>query len=245
MFFLILLCGFAGLGISSLIGGYSFNNLYYDYSAIVYNLSGHLQEYDFKEEQNSFRNKEEIRAAINETNPLVKEKANVFAVANFKDYQYSFPSKKVLHCFSIFKEVNDRWNYVYDPQGPDYYSKTSQTLEQMKDDDLLKGDCDDYSILMAGLMKAVGAEVRLVRTEIYDEDRTIGHLYPELKIGDEKDLERIAYFIQNELFIKESKGKNIFYYIDGDGAVWLNMDYNDDYPGGPYQSMVRKSILPL
>jgi hypothetical protein len=167
------------------------------------------------------------------------------AVANFKEYAGSFPSLKILHCFSIFKEVRTRWNYVYDPKGDEYYSKTSVTLLQLEDDDKFKGDCDDYSILIAGLFTAVGGEVRLVRTEVETPTRTIGHLYPELLIGNVKDLEKISYFIKNELFVMESMDKPIFYYEDFEGNIWLNMDYNDYYPGGKYQSYVRKAVIKI
>ncbi|MFT5600258.1 MAG: hypothetical protein ACI9N1_000492 [Flavobacteriales bacterium] len=245
MFVVMFGIGIFSIGVSSLVGSYSFTSLYYDYSAIVYNLNEHLINYEFKEEKNTFRNSIEISAAINYRNEEVKKKANAWAVANFTSLKGSFPSLKLLHCFSIFKEARSRWNYVYDPIGEDYYASTSMTLEQLQDDDKLKGDCDDYSILIAGLMTSVGGEVRLVRTEVEDGDNIIGHLYPELKVGGIKDFEKIAYFLKNEMFIKETENKNFYYYIDSEGYVWLNMDYNDYYPGGKYQSLVRKSVLAI
>jgi hypothetical protein len=245
MFIVMFGIGIFSIGVSSLVGGYSFKCLYHDYSAIVYNLNEHLINYEFKEEKNNFRNGLEISSAINYRNVEVKKKANAWAVANFSEFKGSFPSLKVLQCFSIFKEARGRWNYVYDPIGEDYDASTRLTLEQLKDEDKLKGDCDDYSILIAGLMTAVGGEVRLVRTEVEDGDNVIGHLYPELNVGDIKDFEKIAYFLKNEMFIKETEDKNFYYYIDSDGFVWLNMDYNDYYPGGKYQSLVRKSVLAI
>jgi len=243
MFVIISGIGLGLLSLSALFGGYGFKSLYYDYSSIVFTLNDQLYNYSFQEEENTFYNKEIILTAIDYRNEMVKNQANNWAIVNFEEFKYQFPSLKLLHCFSIFKEAKSRWNYVYDPNGTDYYSPTSTTLKQLAEDDKLKGDCDDYSILMAGLLTAVGGEVRLVRTEVKTETKTIGHLYPELKIGTKKDLEKIAYFIKNEMFLIESEDKAIFYYVDKDGTVWLNMDYNDYYPGGKYQSMVRIAVL--
>lgn len=237
--------GLAGLGISSLVGGYSLIDLYYDYSAIYFSYTEDFKEVTFDDTNATEEYNQRINNAVDFRNEKVKNEANAMAVANFQEYKGSFPSLKILHCFSIFKEVRQRWNYVYDPKGEEYYSKTSVTLNQLEDDDKLKGDCDDYSILMAGLFTAVGAEVRLVRTEVETKTRTVGHLYPELLIGNIKDLEKISYFIKNELFVMESLDKPIYYYEDLDGNIWLNMDYNDYYPGGKYQSYVRKAVIKI
>ena len=237
--------GLGGLSISTLVGFYSFTNLYYDYGTLYFSFTEGLGTIKFEEKSSEFAYKQRIINAVDYRNEIVKNKANAWAVVNFEEFKPTFPNLKILHCFSIFKEVRKRWNYVYDPKGEEYYSRTSVTLNQLEDDDKVKGDCDDYSILMAGLFTAVGGEVQLVRTEVTTGTKVVGHLYPELKIGDVKDLEKIAYFIKNELFIKESEDKPIFYYTDSKGQVWLNMDYNDYYPGGKYQSKIRKSVLKI
>lgn len=237
--------GFLGLVISSLIGKYSFRSLYYDYSSIYFTYAEDIGEFTFNEQYTAEEYDQRIINAVDFRNEHVKNAANAMAVANFQEYAKSFPSLKILQCFSIFKEVRNKWNYVYDPKGEEYYSKTSVTLLQLQDDDKFKGDCDDYSILMAGLFTAVGGEVRLVRTVVETKTRTIGHLYPELLIGDIKDLEKISYFIKNELFVMESMDKSIYYYEDLEGNIWLNMDYNDYYPGGKYQSYIRKEVITI
>lgn len=237
--------GSIGLGVSSIIGGYSFLNLYYDYSAIYFSYTEDFREFTFNEKDSAEEYNQRIINAVDYRNEYVKNAANAMAVANFQEYKGSFPSLKILQCFSIFKEVRTKWNYVYDPKGDEYYSKTSVTLLQLQDDNKFKGDCDDYSILMAGLFTAVGGEARLVRTVVETDTRTIGHLYPELLIGNVKDLEKISYFIKNELFVMESMDKPIYYYEDVEGNIWLNMDYNDYYPGGKYQSYVRKAVISI
>lgn len=240
----VLTVAFIGLLVSNYSGGYGFRNLYYDYRTILYNISHYGIDYNFEENNDPFGKQAQIVSAIDYHSPEVREIAANFAVANFKGYRRVAPNLKTLQELSIFKEVRKRWNYIYDPMGEDYYQKASETLRQLDFDDQLKGDCDDYSIIMAALIKSIGGDVQLVRTEVTMENGdVVGHIYPEVNIGDQKDLESLAYLIATQLFKFEAKDKSIYYYIDKEGVVWLNFDYNDYYPGGKYQSTIRKSVL--
>ena len=242
----MLAIAFFGLLISTFTGHYGIRNLYYDYSVMLYNLNENGIQLNFEEKHDPFSKQAQIAIAVNYQNEEVRKIATNWAVKNFKAYQSVTPSLSVLHAMSIFKEVRNRWNYVYDPKGEDYYASASETLSQLESDDLLKGDCDDYSIMISALIKATGGETQLVRTVIKNSDGSLtGHLYPEVKIGTKKDLETIAYLIKNKFFLKESKDKAIFYYIDKEDNVWLNFDYNEYYPGGKYQSLYRESVMDL
>ena len=46
--------------------------------------------------------------------------------------------------------------------------------------------------------------------------------------------------IKKELFVTETKGKELHYHIDERGQIWLNLDYTARYPGGPF---MREEIL--
>lgn len=244
--YVTLILGLAGLLISTYFGNYGVKNLYYDYAAMLYNLDKYGIQLKFEEKKDPFSKQAQIVHAVDYQDKEVRKTATNWAIKNFSNYKSVIPSLKVLHALSIFNEVRVRWNYVYDPHGEDYYAKASETLQQLEEDDKLKGDCDDYAIVMAGLIRATGGDVQLVRTEIIKADGTvIGHLYPEVNIGDQKDLETVAYLIKNKLFAKESLDKSLYYYIDENGEVWLNFDYNDYYPGGPYQSLYRESVLKI
>ncbi len=83
----------------------------------------------------------------------------------------------------------------------------------------------------------------MVRTVVEQNGTEIGHMYPEVKFGNTKDLETVVYLIKNIYFPKESNEKSIFYYQDSKGFIWLNFDYNDKYPGGRYQSEIRESEI--
>ena len=228
-------------------GTYGLKDLYHDYSTMLYSIQAKHEKTTFEVWQDvKFRNAQGILDAVDYKDERVRNLGANYAISNFQDYQYLHRHRKMIQYFSIFKEVRSRWNYVFDPFEEDYFSAVSETVGQLSYDDQFKGDCDDYSILMGGLIKSIGGEVRLVRTKVTMKDSTIvGHLYLEVKIGDAKSLESAIYIVKAELFHKESKDKAIHYYKDVDGYIWLNFDYNAYYPGGKYQSLIRESVLVL
>lgn len=239
----VMLSGLIVLTITNFSGFYTLDNLYHDYAQFLYDLSNNSLEPKFLIENSKFRKEKELREAIDYTNPELRNYATSAAVKYFDDEKHLSQNLKWVQFFSVFKEVYGRWKYVYDPMNIDYYSKASETLQQLQYDEYFKGDCDDYSIMMAACIKSIGGEVRLVRTEVERNGETIGHMYPEVKFGDSKDLETVVYLIKTVYFPEESAGKSIFYFEDKKGFIWLNFDYNDSYPGGRYQSEVRKSSV--
>lgn len=242
IFVIISLIGFLVFITLNFSGVYTLENLYRDYNKILYDLGNESLEKSFFYRNEQFTKEEELRKAINYNNPVVVQFARNKATTNFQEYRDLVRDKRVLQYFSIFKEIRSRWVYVFDPLGEDFYSPASETIKQMEYNDLFKGDCDDYSILMAAAIRAVGGEVKLVRTNVLQADgSTIGHLYPEVKVGDKKDFDNIAYLIKSVLFPNEVQNRPIRYFQDPKGYIWLNFDYNDQYPGGRYQSDIRVS----
>lgn len=171
------------------------------------------------DEKMTIRNAAEIRKAIDYNNPELRDFAVEISISNFSERKLYDMHKDLLRYFSVFKELNT-WNYVHDPKGEDFFSKASISCK------LLAGDCDDYSILMAACIKAIGGEPRLIHTE--------NHIYPEVKVGTTRELPEIIELIKTDLFYKESLGKKVFYHLDNDGNVWLNFDYSGSYPGARF-----------
>lgn len=231
--------------ITNFSGIYTLSDLKHDYYSFLFRLSGDSFEVDFINTGSQFKKEKQLRAAIDYDNPQLRNFAASAAVKYFDDQIHlSQNNRKWVQFFSVFKEVYGRWKYVFDPANEDYYSKASETLDQLQYDDFFKGDCDDYSIMMAACIKAVGGEVRLVRTTVTASDGTeIGHMYPEVKFGTTEKLETLVYLIKNIYFIEESAEKAIHYFQDSKGFIWLNFDYNDNYPGGKYQSEIRNSEI--
>jgi Transglutaminase-like superfamily len=241
--FIIVVLGLVVLTITNFSNKYTFDNLYHDYAEFLYDLSENSLNQKFLQEDGEFKREEELRAAIDYTNPDLRNYAASIGVKHFDDKAHLSTNRRWVQFLSVFKEIYGHWKYVFDPVNEEYYSKASETLSQLDYDDNFKGDCDDYSIMMAACIKAIGGEVRLVRTIVERDGVQSGHMYPEVKFGDSKDLETVVYLIKNVYFIEEAKGKSIFYYEDKKGFIWLNFDYNDAYPGGKFQSEIRESEI--
>ena len=241
----MVIAGLLVFTVTNFSGIYTLGDLKEDYYTFLFRLSGDSFEVDFVNQGSRFKKEKELREAIDYDNPDLRNFAASAAVKYFDDQIHlSQNNRKWVQFFSVFKEVYGRWKYVYDPLNEDYYSKASQTLEQLQYDDYFKGDCDDYSIMIAACIKSVGGEVRLVRTKVKTSDGSeIGHLYPEVKFGTTEKLETLVYLIKNIYFPEESLNKAIHYFQDSKGFIWVNFDYNDSYPGGKYQSDIRISEI--
>ncbi|MCB0478409.1 MAG: hypothetical protein KDC84_09615 [Crocinitomicaceae bacterium] len=242
--YIIAIIGLIGMTFTNFTGMYTMGDLVHDYKELLFDLSKETVKSKGENVSPDVEIELELREAIDYTNPVVREYAVNNAVKNFKDQEGLASNYKLIQYFSVFKEIVNGWEYVNDPSGEDYYSKASETINLLQADGKFKGDCDDYSILMAACIKAIGGEVRLVRATIKsDNGEEVGHLYPEVKVGTEKDMKEINYLIKTVLFPSEASGKELHYYLDPKGYIWLNFDYNDFYPGGRYQTEIRNSTI--
>jgi hypothetical protein len=144
------------------------------------------------------------------------------ATEYFKDVKRYQQHRLMIQCFSVFKDIRNKWNYVSDPHNAEYIASASESILHFS------GDCDDHAILMAACIRAVGGTPRIIHTG--------GHLYPEMLVGTKADLEIANYLIKDQLFTEESRGKEVHYHEDEYGQIWLNLDYTARYPGGPFMS---------
>lgn len=216
IYFLVLFYG-------TVIGNYGFDSIYNEYNSMMYTMLDNPFPQDIIiAKLLPFPNKSKIIQAIEYQNPKVRNFSIMATSKHFKDIKGYSEYRTILQCFAVFKEINNRWNYVNDPKEGDYIASASESLLYFS------GDCDDHSILMAASVRAIGGTPRLIHTK--------GHIYPEILIGTLIDLEKINYLIKNILFVKESYRKPLHYHIDERGQVWLNLDYTAHYPGGPFLS---------
>lgn len=205
------------------IGNYGFSEVIEDYRSMMYLMLDDANPQDLIiSKLLPFPNKSKILNAIDFQNPKVRNFAVMATTENFRDVKGYSEYRTIIQCFAVFKKVKENWNYVDDPKGREYIAAASESVMHFS------GDCDDHAILMAASIRAVGGTPRLIHTG--------GHIYPEMLIGNKKDLEAINYLIKKVLFKSESKGKEIHYHIDERGQIWLNLDYTARYPGGPFMS---------
>ena len=216
LYFILLLFG-------TLSGKYGFQSVFEDYRSMVYGMSEDPYPQDIIiSKLLPFPNKSKILDAIEYQNPRIRNFAIMATSKHFRDVKGYYDIHTIIQSFAVFKEINSRWNYVSDPKGRDYIAKATESLQY------LSGDCDDHSVFMAACIKSIGGTTRLIHTK--------GHIYPELYIGTQKDLEQINYAIKKVLFPAESKNQTLNYHIDERGDVWLNLDYTAKYPGGPFMN---------
>jgi hypothetical protein len=211
----------------TIFGGYGFGGVFQDYGYMIYAMSVDPNPQDiFVSKLLPFPNKSQIIKAVEYDHPKVRNFALTATTLHFKDANRQPEHRVMVHCFAVFKEVRNRWNYVSDPKGQEYIASASESLQHFS------GDCDDHAILMAALIRAVGGTPRLIHTG--------DHIYPEMLVGKKANLEAAIFLIKEVLFPTESIGKEIHYHIDERGQIWLNLDYTARYPGGPFMS---KEIL--
>lgn len=216
LYFILLLFG-------TLSGEYGFQSVFEDYRSMVYTMSENPYPQDIIiSKLLPFPNKSKILDAVEYQNPRIRNFAIMATSKHFREVKGYHEIHTIVQSFAIFKEINSRWNYVSDPKGRDYIAKATESLQY------LSGDCDDHSVFMAACIKSIGGTTRLIHTK--------GHIYPELYIGTQKDLEQINYVIKKVLFPTESKNQTLNYHIDERGNIWLNLDYTAKYPGGPFMN---------
>lgn len=217
---------------TGILGIYGYRDLRSDYGLMLRSIQANTHPAPMAlGELKPFTGADEILASIDYQDRTVRAFAVRAATTWFTDAPIKDSEFTLVQCFSIFKVINSSWTYVSDPKGAEYFANASETV------DLLAGDCDDHSILMAACIKAIGGEARLVRTT--------GHIYPELKVGDAEAMERAAYLIRRVLFPESAKHATLFYHVDANGDRWINMDYTRKYPGGEVMDETIKGILPV
>ena len=217
--YIVLMTGLVVITFTSLAGRYSFADLYRDYAELLGSLRDTSPNAPLAARKLApFNDADRLKTILSGTDATVRREAVRMATANFSEVKVGSDEFTMVQAFSIFKEINSRWRYVSDVKGGEYFAPPAESLE------LMAGDCDDHALLMAACIRAIGGQVRLVRTE--------GHVYPELLIGTEAQLERAGYLIRKQLFTKEVGDAPLYHHTDADGRHWINLDYTRNYPGG-------------
>lgn len=202
---------------------YGFKSVAEDYRSMVYTMVDDPYPQDvILAKLLPFPNKSKIIKAIDYDDPAVRNFAVNAATAHFRNVKGYEEYRRMIQCFSIFKEVQDHWKYVNDPRGHEYIARASESVRHFS------GDCDDHAIFMAACITAIGGTPRLISTS--------DHIYPEMLIGSLHDLDNANFLIKEFLFKKEIGKEKLHYHIDERGQVWLNLDYTARYPGGPFMS---------
>ncbi len=121
----------------------------------------------------------------------------------------------------IFDYCYNKWSYVNDPEDSEYVARASESIYAS-----LAGDCDDFAILLASCIIAVGGRP-CINT---GHNPRGGHAFTEVDI---------AQWSESEV-LSEVRKRFSAYNISSlatrrDGKhLWLNLDWQASYPGGEY-----------
>lgn len=226
----LLVVAASALTISSLTGNYGFRELTGDYGILLRSLKDNTEPLPMLlQDLKPFADAAVIRSRIDYADPSLRSFAVKAATTWFADRDWGDRDYQLVQALSVFKVINSSWTYVNDVKGGEYFARASESSA------LLAGDCDDHAILMAASIKAIGGDVRLVRTS--------GHIYPELRVGDAKAMQRAAMLIREELFPETASHATLFYHTDERGDRWINLDYTRHYPGGEVLDESIKGIM--
>ena len=133
-------------------------------------------------------------------------------------------SYNIAQICDMWEKIYKRWTYVNDPKGFEYFSPASRTIKLG-----LKGDCDDFAILTAASIQAIGGSPRII---VASNTNAAGHAYAEVYLGPSKsNLESATNYI-----CKRYNCKSIAYRVSNEGGQMrlANLDWQAKHPGGPY-----------
>jgi hypothetical protein len=162
-----------------------------------------------------------VVAAANASDPTTRNTAVQIAASD----QGPFHMEQVAR---IWTYVRERWRYVNDPRGGEYFATASETINNA-----YAGDCDDFAILLSAMISSIGGETRVV---MMDGPRG-GHAYTEACI--QEDAQSVARRLSKhyrrtwDRYVTRERGE-VHFRTSPQCQVWLNLDWNAGVPGGEY-----------
>jgi hypothetical protein len=165
-----------------------------------------------------------VVAALDSTNPITRNTAVQLAAADEGPYHVEQVAR-------VWNEVRARWHYVNDPRGQEYFARASESIAND-----YAGDCDDFAIVLAAMITAIGGESRVVMMD----GPGGGHAYAEACIqGDPDDVrDKLSSYYRRhrDRRLGRQRLREIHYRPSESCPVWLNLDWNAGVPGGEYEA---------
>jgi len=152
--------------------------------------------------------------------PVVRDFAAALAAESpgsfYRSSSFGDPSPGttgIKQIITIHRYISGEWKYVNDPMfvDRDYYSPAGRTISTG-----LAGDCDDYAILMASAIEAIGGKTRIMGGSCSEG----GHAWPEVYIG-----KKAAWNEAMRVVAAAYPGRSIQYLRDDSSDYWLCLDW--------------------
>jgi len=128
----------------------------------------------------------------------------------------------------IWEYCYNNWIYVSDPYATEYVARASETIQNG-----LRGDCEDFAILIAAGIKAIGRFSRI----IFEREGDKGHGLAEVYVGTVSSSQWVFEYLRKiypkaELFHYHCEASaNI---CSPTAEVWLSLDYVAPHLGSPF-----------
>ncbi len=151
--------------------------------------------------------------------PYTKVFANKLAARSKGPYNFG-------QVCEIFDYCYNKWSYVNDPADIEYVARASESIAAS-----LTGDCDDFAVLMASCVLAIGGRV-CINTGYNDHG---GHAFTEVDISG-LDEGEVLEEIQKRF---NAYGVSSLATRRDGNHIWLNLDWQARYPGGEYYDCSR------
>lgn len=228
-FIISILC-IGGIITTSYTNIYSLEDICEDYKYLLNGFYEKMPSVKSSEESTSSILKENIpmplRSDINKavftSDNLVEDFALRSAKLYFENEQdeYRLNAKilKLIQVFSIYKQTKEKWKYSK------YIPKASNILIPSESYRLMGGNDLNYSIFLASCIKSIGSTSRIVYT-------LSGGYGVEVSLSDFFEYKLIRKLIIEDLFVNDINGRKLEYSKSRDGALWLRLDFNTDFPG--------------
>ena len=163
------------------------------------------------------QNCEMLSRTCDYTNSITKSFANLLASKAEGEFN-------VNQICEIYSYLRNKWKYVNDPADNEYVAYASESIA----DSHLSGDCDDFTILMASSMLAIGGNA-CINTASQGEN---GHAFAEVDVS-KFNLEDVETIVKDYFGSSVSMPDHLYFRKEGN-SVWLNLDWQTMFPGGKY-----------
>jgi len=135
-------------------------------------------------------------------------------------------SYSIAQICDIYDYCYSHWTYVSDPDQHEYIASASDSI-----DNDLHGDCEDFAVLMAAGIKAIGGTSWI----IVQRQGNDGHAFTQVYVASSD--EYLQTYIRPYLYDRyDLKPGNLWGtdLLEKGLGVWLNLDYTGPRPGSPF-----------
>lgn len=163
----------------------------------------------------------QLRRALDPTEPVVRNTAVQLAARTEGPFH-------VEQVAAIWTHVRTHWRYVNDPNGREYVAMPKESIENQ-----YAGDCDDFAVTLAAMVRAIGGDARVV----FMEGPRGGHAYAEACVHEPATdvATKLAHYYGRNWARYAGSRQHIAYRSSDACPVWLNLDWNANVPGGDYE----------